>query len=120
MHVNLVQVPANPQQHPPRSHGGQIIVTDTVIPANQVLNTFRFSQEFSMIKWINKKLRSCGLIATNKMTVHPDPRNRQAQPASEKDVDQAQINRIARAPVDHPIKVTVLRFVIIFFISTET
>jgi len=51
------------------------------------------------------------------MPGHPDPRDRQMETAGDEHKNQAETDRVSRSTVEHAIQITVVRVVIVLFIS---
>src|SRR5688572_13023748 len=79
-----------------------------------------FGQLAATIEWINEDLPGARLVTAEEMPGQSDADDRQAQTARDQDIEETEINGIARAPVEHAVEVAVLRIVILAFVALES
>src|SRR4051812_17286457 len=114
-----MQVRANAQQYSPGADGQQMPFVQVVVSVNQVFHAITFAQKFTAIEGIDIKFLLAGLKTTNEITGQTNPRNGKLQSTSQQHVNQAEADWISRSPIDNAIQITVLRLVIIGFVSNK-
>src|SRR6266480_6372375 len=118
--INLVQVGTHAQQNPAGCGRRQQSLLKTVTGLNEVFHAVVFGKQFAAVESVDIQLIGRALEAAEEMAGHPDPGHGQVQTPGQKKIDHAETDRVARAPVDHPVQVAVFRFVVILLVAAET
>ena len=87
--INLVQVPANAQEHPARTDWPKVIIPDAVIALEQVLDTVGLGQELSAVEDVDIDFGCRVLITTNEMPRETYPCYGKLQAPGQQKVNQA-------------------------------
>src|SRR5262245_27139536 len=117
--INLVEISANAMQELARGDRRQVILTQAEIPVNEVLHAISLGQKLSAVENVDVDFRRGGLIAADEMTGQADPCDVQAQPPRDQNINQAEVNGVARATVHYAAQIAVFRIVVILVVAGE-